>query len=66
MIVSPIKFSFFTLFPALIDGYFQASIAARALKGGLVSLEFINIRDFATDKHKSVDASPIGLSLIHI
>ena len=60
MILPTIKFSFFTLFPALIDGYFQASIAARALKAGLVSLEFINIRDFATDRHKSVDAPPIG------
>lgn len=49
------KFTFVSLFPSLIKPYFEDSILAKALKKGLFELEFINPRDFSTDKHKKVD-----------
>lgn len=49
-----------TLFPELFPGPLGCSIIGRALDQKIWSLEAINIRDFATDKHKTVDAPPIG------
>ncbi|MFO0389923.1 MAG: tRNA (guanosine(37)-N1)-methyltransferase TrmD [Alphaproteobacteria bacterium] len=49
-----------TLFPEMFPGTLGHSLAGKALEKGLWSLEAINIRDFATDKHKTVDASPYG------
>ncbi len=54
------KFSFVTLFPSLIDGYFGDSILKRALDKSLFELESINPRDFSKDKHKKVDDKMIG------
>jgi len=54
------KFSFVTLFPELISGYFQASILARAKSKNLIEIELINPRDFSKDKHKKVDAPMVG------
>jgi tRNA (guanine37-N1)-methyltransferase len=49
-----------TLFPEMFPGPLGASIFADGLKKGLWSLTTTNIRDFATDKHKTVDDSPFG------
>ncbi len=49
-----------TLFPEMFPGTLGHSLAGKALEKGLWSLEAINIRDFATDKHKTVDQSPYG------
>lgn len=49
-----------TLFPEMFPGPLGHSLAGRALKEGLWSLQVINIRDFAADKHKTVDDSPYG------
>ncbi len=49
-----------TLFPEMFPGPLGHSLAGRALKEGLWSLETINSRDFAADKHKTVDDSPYG------
>lgn len=49
-----------TLFPEMFPGPLGHSLAGTALKNGLWSLEALNIRDFATDKHKTVDDSPYG------
>ncbi len=38
----------------------QTSILARAARGGLVSVETHDLRDFSTDKHRSVDDEPYG------
>jgi tRNA (guanine37-N1)-methyltransferase len=54
------KFTFLTLFPEIIDAYFAASIASRALKRGICEYRSINIRDFAFDKHRSCDDAPYG------
>ena len=49
-----------TLYPEMFPGPLGASLAGRALRGGIWSLETVQIRDFATDKHRSVDDTPAG------
>ena len=49
-----------TLFPELFPGTLGASLAGRALAEGLWTCEAIDIRDHATDKHRSVDDTPAG------
>jgi tRNA (guanine37-N1)-methyltransferase len=49
-----------TLFPDMFPGPLGQSLAGKALEKGLWSLEAINIRDFSTDRHKTVDDSPYG------
>lgn len=53
-------FSFLTLFPQLIKGYFADSILKNAIQNGLISVEAIQIREFATNAYKSVDMPQIG------
>lgn len=54
------KISIITLFPNMINGFFNESIVKRAIEKKLVEIEIINLRDFATDKYKSVDDRPYG------
>lgn len=49
-----------TLFPEVFVDIFSSSIIGRAQKKGLVTIRTINIRNFATDAHKSVDDKPYG------
>ncbi len=49
-----------TLYPEMFPGPLGISLAGRALREGLWSLETVQIRDFATDKHRSVDDTPAG------
>ncbi|GAB4314213.1 MAG: tRNA (guanosine(37)-N1)-methyltransferase TrmD [Bacteroidales bacterium] len=49
-----------TLFPEMFEGIFGHSILRRAQDKKLVSIECINIRDFAVDKHRRVDDYPYG------
>jgi tRNA (guanine37-N1)-methyltransferase len=49
-----------TLYPEMFPGPLGVSLAGRALSEGRWSCEAIQIRDFATDKHKSVDDTPAG------
>lgn len=49
-----------TLYPEMFPGPLGHSLAGRALGEGLWSLETLQIRDFATDKHRSVDDTPAG------
>jgi tRNA (guanine37-N1)-methyltransferase len=49
-----------TLYPEMFPGPLGVSLAGRALEEGKWSCEAIQIRDFATDKHKSVDDTPAG------
>ena len=55
-----IKFSFITLFPDLIRHYLSDALLAKANSKGLLDFEIINLRDFATNKYKSVDDKPFG------
>src|ERR1700688_4105546 len=52
--------SVLTLFPAMFPGPLGQSLAGRALEAGLWTLDITNIRDFAQDRHKSVDDTPFG------
>jgi len=54
------RFSFVTLFPNLIKGYFSESILKRAIEDEKMSIDLYNPRDFTTDKHNRVDAPMIG------
>jgi tRNA (guanine37-N1)-methyltransferase len=50
----------FTLFPEAFPGTLGLSLAGRALAEGAWSLEPVDIRSFATDRHRSVDDTPAG------
>lgn len=54
------KISIITLFPEMFSGPFTASIIKRASTAGKIHIEFINLRDFADDRYKSVDDHPYG------
>jgi tRNA (guanine37-N1)-methyltransferase len=49
-----------TLYPEMFPGPLGLSLAGRALTDGIWSLDTVQIRDFATDKHRSVDDTPAG------
>jgi tRNA (guanine37-N1)-methyltransferase len=49
-----------TLYPEMFPGPLGHSLAGRALEAGIWSLETVQIRDFATDRHRSVDDTPAG------
>jgi len=49
-----------TLFPEMFPGPLGLSLAGKALASGLWRLDAVDIRDYATDKHRSVDDTPSG------
>jgi tRNA (guanine37-N1)-methyltransferase len=54
------KVRVFTLYPELFPGSLGSGLYKKALEKKLWSLEVVNIRDYATDKHKTVDDTPYG------
>jgi tRNA (guanine37-N1)-methyltransferase len=54
------RFDIITVFPELFTGVLDFGILRRARQAGLVDVRIINLRDFATDKHRSVDDRPYG------
>jgi tRNA (guanine37-N1)-methyltransferase len=52
--------SVLTIFPDVFPGPLGASLAGKALVAGSWSLDVVDIRSFATDKHRSVDDTPAG------
>ena len=52
--------SVLTIFPEMFPGPLGVSLAGKAMANGLWSLETIDIRNFATDRHRSVDDTPAG------
>ncbi len=58
--VAPWRARALTILPELFPGPLAASLSGRALVEGLWSLETIDIREFATDAHRSVDDTPAG------
>ena len=54
------KVRIFTLYPELFPGPLGVGLCKKALEKKLWSLEVINIRDYSTDKHKTVDDAPCG------
>jgi tRNA (guanine37-N1)-methyltransferase len=49
-----------TIFPEMLPGPLGFSLAGKALAAGLWRLDTVDIRDFARDKHRSVDDAPFG------
>ena len=54
------KVKILTIFPELFPGFLGTSLTGRALDEGKWSIEVVNIRDYAFDKHGSVDDTPSG------
>jgi tRNA (guanine37-N1)-methyltransferase len=54
------RFDIITIFPEIFHGALESGILRRAGQAGLVDIRIVNLRDFATDKHKSVDDRPYG------
>jgi len=52
--------SVLTIFPEMFPGPLGQSLLGKALEAGIWSLEAVDIRDFATDRHRSVDDVPFG------
>ena len=55
-----LRIDILTLFPEMFPPILGTSIPKRAAEKGLVSYHLTNIREFATDAHKSVDDKPFG------
>jgi tRNA (guanine37-N1)-methyltransferase len=55
-----VRLTLLTLFPAIPRAYFESSIMARAAERGLIEYRLTDIRDFATDKHRTCDDAPYG------
>lgn len=55
-----LKISIITLFPETLTPILNSSILGRAQKKGLVSFEFINLREFGEGRHRVVDGRPYG------
>lgn len=58
--MSCFKANVLTLFPDMFPGFLGQSLAGRALSSGIWELSVTNIRDFATDKYRTVDDEPFG------
>ncbi|RXZ76983.1 tRNA (guanosine(37)-N1)-methyltransferase TrmD [Paenibacillaceae bacterium] len=54
------KIDVLTLFPEMLEGVFGASILGKARNSGIVSLGAVNFRDYAVNKHNTVDDYPYG------
>ncbi|PIT87055.1 MAG: tRNA (guanosine(37)-N1)-methyltransferase TrmD [Candidatus Magasanikbacteria bacterium CG10_big_fil_rev_8_21_14_0_10_40_10] len=54
------KFNIITVFPEIIIHYGLQSILGRAQKNNLIEIKAVNLRDFASDNHRTVDDTPYG------
>ena len=57
---SPMRFTVLTLFPDAFRFIEDYSVLGRAVRGGLVSLETVDIREYATDRHHTADDYQFG------
>lgn len=55
-----VKFYILTLFPEMFAGVFRQSIIARAIAKKLIKIDLINLRDFASNQHRTVDDKSYG------
>lgn len=58
--ICSMRIDIITVLPQLLESPFQHSILKRAIDKGLVEVNLINLRDYSTDKHKSVDDYAFG------
>ena len=59
-ILAPWRATVLTLFPEMFPGPLGVSLAGKALEAGIWALETVDIRQFASDKHRSVDDTSFG------
>ena len=57
---SPLRIDVFTLFPGLVDGFCSDSLLGKARAAGMLDLRCHDIREQATDVHRTVDDAPFG------
>ncbi|HAM51354.1 MAG TPA: tRNA (guanosine(37)-N1)-methyltransferase TrmD [Nitrospiraceae bacterium] len=51
---------FISIFPNIFNAYFSESILKRALQKGIIEVKVHNLRDYSTDRHRTVDDYPYG------
>lgn len=56
----PLEIDIITIFPRMLDGVLGESMMKRAAVAGAVTFRAIDLRDFTTDRHKTVDDRPYG------
>src|SRR6188768_4358001 len=54
------KFDIVTIFPKMIDAGVAEGVISRGIAGGLIDLRVHDLREFTTDRHRSVDDMPYG------
>ncbi len=54
------KFDFITIFPNILDSYFNESLFKRAISNKIIKINFHNLRKWTNDKHQTVDDKPYG------
>jgi tRNA (guanine37-N1)-methyltransferase len=54
------RFDILTIFPAFFDGFLAHGVVRRALENGIFACERYDLRDFTTDRHRTVDDRPFG------
>ena len=60
MFTAPLRVDTFTIFPALVEGWLDASLIGRARQAGVLDLRVHDLRSAAQDPHRSVDEAPFG------
>ncbi len=54
------RFDIITIFPELFRGVLECGIIRRALQAGIVEVRLVDLRDFTSDRHRTVDDRPYG------
>ena len=54
------RFDIITIFPKIFDSYLKETFIKKAREKGLIKIRIHNLRDFTTDKHKTLDDRPYG------
>jgi tRNA (guanine37-N1)-methyltransferase len=55
-----VKVTVLSLFPDVLERYFQSSITSKAVANGVIDYQLVDFREFAADKHRTCDDSPYG------
>ena len=56
------QFDIITIFPEMFESFRSGGVIKRALQKGLIRINVVDLRDFTTDKHRTVDDRPFGAS----
>lgn len=58
--IKNLRLDFLTVFPNILDSYWQESLFRRAIKTGLLKIKFHSLRDYSLERHRKVDDRPYG------